>query len=56
MTNWMEIGHHKKIELANAEWSKARRSFQEAQALEFADTLQSTAMEFVSKKYIYIKL
>lgn len=52
----MEKAHHKQIELANAEKSNARRCFQEAQPLEFADTLQSTAMEFVSKKYIYIKV
>lgn len=43
----MEIAHHKKIELANAERLKARRCSWEAQPLEFADALQSTAMEFV---------
>lgn len=43
----MEIAHHKKIELGNAERSKTRRCFQETQPLEFVDVLQSTAMEFV---------
>lgn len=43
----MEIAHHKKTELANAERSKARRCSWEAQPLECADALQSPAMEFV---------